>query len=127
VQIVCENTYASVLVVPLDDLPLKQSHKVLVQIGTTARPSGWKTEPATFLPKGSKKEIAGERILDVGRNPWRIADSQLTVRLVNAAINKAVALDGSGGPCREVRVQRDEGAVVVRALAETIYLVLTRD
>ena len=43
VQIDSADMYATVLAVPLDDKPLKQSKKVLIQVGTTARPTGWKT------------------------------------------------------------------------------------
>jgi hypothetical protein len=38
VQITSTNDYASLLVVSLDKLPLSTSKRVLVQVGTTARP-----------------------------------------------------------------------------------------
>jgi len=34
-----------VLIVPLDDLPLAESKKMLVQVGVHARPYGWREEP----------------------------------------------------------------------------------
>ena len=47
VQIDCRNEYAAIVLVALDDKPLAESGRVLVQIGTEARPTGWKTEPVT--------------------------------------------------------------------------------
>ena len=127
VQIDSANAYASVLVVPLDDQPLKQSKKVLIQVGTTARPTGWKTEPASFRPKKAKADIACERLVHVGTAPWLIADTHLTVRIANAALTKAVLLDGAGSPLRDAPLEREGANVVVKAPAETMYLVLSAD
>ncbi len=127
VEIDSADPYASVLVVSLDNLPLKQAKKVLVQVGTTARPTDWKTEPATVRPQGARADLICERIVEVGKAPWRIADTHLTVRIANAAIAKALLLDGFGVPLRDVALDRVEGAVVVKAPAETMYLVLTSE
>ena len=35
------NDYATVMLVALDNQPLNESKRVLVQVGTTARPTGW--------------------------------------------------------------------------------------
>jgi len=125
VQLDSADPYASVLVVPLDDLQLKESKKVLIQVGTTARPTGWKTEPATTRPAGAKADIDCERVLDVGRAPWLIANTHLTVRVANAALTKAVLLDESGVPLREVELEREDATAVVKVPAETMYLILS--
>ncbi|MGD2175332.1 MAG: hypothetical protein PVJ27_08010, partial [Candidatus Brocadiaceae bacterium] len=41
------NDYASIVAVAMDGRPLRSSAKVLVQVGTTCRPTGWKVKPAT--------------------------------------------------------------------------------
>ena len=123
VQIASADSYASVLVVPLDDLPVKQSKRLLVQVGTTARPTGWKTEPAIMRPAGADADC--ERIVERGKAPWLIGNAHLTVRIANAALNKAMLLDGGGCPLREVALQRDGTAAVVKAPPETMYLVLS--
>jgi hypothetical protein len=46
-QITSGNDYASLLVVSLDRQPLNVSKRVLVQVGTTLRPTGWQEKPAT--------------------------------------------------------------------------------
>jgi hypothetical protein len=122
VQIDSADVYASVLVVPLDDLPLKESKRVLVQVGTTARPTGWKTEPAIMRPTGVDADC--ERIVDRGRAPWLIANAHLTLRIANAALGKAVLLDGSGCPVRDVALNRDGAAAVAKVPSETMYLIL---
>ena len=40
-RIACANPYATIVAVALDDQPLATSRKVLIQVGTTCRPSGW--------------------------------------------------------------------------------------
>ncbi|MEK7764734.1 MAG: hypothetical protein AAB368_00720, partial [bacterium] len=39
--LICRNPYASVIVVALDGTPLRDARRVLVQLGTTERPTGW--------------------------------------------------------------------------------------
>src|SRR5439155_23769411 len=46
------NHYAAVVVVAMDNQPLKQSHKILVQVGTVARPTGWQVRETTRDQKG---------------------------------------------------------------------------
>ncbi|HEY0009091.1 MAG TPA: hypothetical protein VGB55_10245, partial [Tepidisphaeraceae bacterium] len=83
VTIESDNEYASVVVVPLDDQPLSTSGKVLIQIGTTARPTGWKDEPANIEVEveGEKKTVPGRRVVAHGGAPWVIANTQLTLTL----------------------------------------------
>ena len=60
VTIVSKNDYACVTVVSLDDKPIATSRRILAQIGTIARPTGWKEKPM--------------RISDQGRHPRRQPD-----------------------------------------------------
>ncbi len=41
VDITCRNRYATIVIVPLDGNPIRESGKVLVQVGTVCRPTGW--------------------------------------------------------------------------------------
>ena len=68
------NEYANVIVVSMDDQPIRSSRKILVQTGTTARLTGWKSKPAEF--KGSDgKRIKGQEIVSTGLAPWRIVNT----------------------------------------------------
>ena len=96
VEIQSGNDYATVLVVSMDDKPLRRSGKILVQVGTTERPLGWKTRPAQVDSR------AGEEVVSFGRAPWMIVNGDVTLSLKNAEITKARVLDANGMPIREV-------------------------
>ena len=57
-----------VLVVSLDDKPLARSGRVLVQVGTRARPTGWADHEATFTADGGKQTIHGRQIDSTGHH-----------------------------------------------------------
>ena len=48
------NTYAAILAVPLDDQPLATSKRILIQIGTAARPTDWATKDVQIKGEGGK-------------------------------------------------------------------------
>ena len=53
-------------------------HKVLVQTGTSARLSGWKTKPAEFKGDGNTM-LKGFEIVATGLPPWRVTDTDMTM------------------------------------------------
>ena len=120
------NDYAAVAVVPLDDRPIAESGRVLVQVGTVARPTGWRARPATFAPDGTADgtKVEGFRILDVGRPPTRVVNTQVTVTVANPSLGKATLLDANAVPVRGVPVTRDGDRLSVELPPETMYLVL---
>jgi len=125
VTITSTNPYAAILVVPLDDQPLATSKKVLVQVGTTARPTGWKSEPAELKVAGHEKPIPAERVLDLGSGPWRIAATHATVTIANPHLTKATLLDANGMAAGDVPVNRAREKCQVNLPPQTMYLVLT--
>ena len=52
VTIECANQYALVVVVALDDRPIAASRRLLVQVGTVCRPTGWREQPAADSDQG---------------------------------------------------------------------------
>ena len=70
VTIVSKNDYACVTVVSLDEKPIATSRRILAQIGTIARPTGWKEKPMRIPTK--EGVLDGSRIVDAGGPPWRI-------------------------------------------------------
>jgi hypothetical protein len=68
-QITSGNDYASLLVVSLDRQPLNVSKRVLVQVGTTARPTGWQEKPATR--KIGEGMVSGAEVVSIGARPGR--------------------------------------------------------
>src|SRR5262249_11425183 len=71
------NKYAAVLVVPLDDQPIGTSQKVLVQTGTEARLTGWKSKAAEFKGDGERM-VKGYEIVATGLPPWRVVNTDVT-------------------------------------------------
>jgi len=122
VTIHSQNDYASVSVVSLDDKPLAESRKILIQVGTTARLKGWQTKPVTFDFK--KQKIEGLEIVNSGKPPWQIAATQATVTLKNTFIQQArrVTLAGRDGGAIPLK-QTDRGCTVTLP-ADVMHVVL---
>ncbi|MEM7697538.1 MAG: hypothetical protein AAF236_03940 [Verrucomicrobiota bacterium] len=115
------NKYATINLVSLDEAPLSESTKILLQVVTVNRLTGYQTEDATFqVGKGDNAyEVDGERILQLGRPPWRIANSEVTVEIDNEQLNKATVLDMEGYP---VETSDIEGTFTVPT--DAIYVIL---
>ena len=79
VTIQTSNDYAAVTVVSLDGLPLKESHRVLVQVGTLARPTGWVERQADFAGDDGKQTFHGKQVVDTGKMPWAVVDTAMTL------------------------------------------------
>jgi hypothetical protein len=122
VQIESGDEYAAVSVVSLDERPLAESRKVLVQIGTTARPSGWETRDVEF--EFEKKQIKGEQIVNTGKPPWRIAEADVRLTISNATLRKATKLDAGGYTAGEVPLSRNRDSATLRFPRDTMYVVL---
>jgi hypothetical protein len=123
-EIGSDDPYASVLVVAMDYLPLAESRQVLIQVGTTARPRGWRTEPAEVTPKNWKHAVPGERILDVGQAPWMVANTRVRVSLDNSRLTEALLLDSDGGVARSLKIDRNGQRLRVVLPPEAMYVVL---
>jgi hypothetical protein len=118
VEIRSSNDYATVLVVAMDNKPLKESGKILVQVGTTERPSDWKTKAADI------KGRAAEQVVDFGHAPWMIVRADMTITIANPAIQTASVLDANGMPRNEVSLKRSAGRVTFQFPPDALYVVL---
>ena len=105
---------AHVIVVSLDGKPLATSDRILLQVMSENVPSGFRTEPAG---NGLKK------ILDIGRDPWRVKDLSGTVKFkrADAGSMKVTALDFNGYPGKTTGT-----AAEIRLSPETVYYLITR-
>jgi len=122
VDLDCHNAYASVVVASLDGAPIGRSHKVLVQVGTESRPTGWK-ERSLMIPVG-KEKVEGRRILDTGHGPWRILKADLTVTIRNPSLHVAHVLDANGNSVGAAELQKAARGVAFRFPASALYVVL---
>jgi len=118
VELQCGNDYATVLAVSMDDKPLKDSGKILVQVGTTERPAGWETKPVQL------KDRPGEEVVSFGHAPWMIVKADVLVVVNNSKVTKARVLDANGVAVRDVPLEQARGGKRLRFPGEALYVVL---
>jgi hypothetical protein len=125
VDIACRNHYASIVVVPLDGRPIRQSEKVLVQVGTVCRPTGWTAVPTRARINGKQSDCF--RILSVGKMPLQVENVDATVAVANPQLTRAILLDVNGMATQTpVEVKRMDGKVAVALPPNAMYVVLSR-
>jgi hypothetical protein len=123
VRVESGNDYAAVAVVSLDDRPLTDARRVLVQIGTEAHPTGWRTEP-TEVKNAAGATVPGRKIVNVGAMPFRIAAADVRLRVRSRGLRRATLLDPALRPLRPVPCGRDGGWLTVTLPPDAMYLVL---
>jgi hypothetical protein len=103
----------TILVVSLDGRPLATSHKMLLQVMSEEKSSGFQTEPAD---KGLK------RIVNIGHDPWLVRELEGVVnfRRADAAQLQVTPLDASGHPSGSALAATD-----LRLQPRTLYYVVT--
>ena len=119
-----ENFYATVIAVSLDDKPLSESGKVLLQITTLSRPHGWTETPITYPSKGSARMVRGFRIDDCGDGHWDVKNTLGTVAIQNAVLSKATLADSNHYAAGAVPVERQGGKLLVKLPPNALYVVL---
>jgi hypothetical protein len=118
VSIRSDAPYATVLVVSMDGEPIASSSKLLVQIGSVARPTGWSSRVIEH-----ENEPALE-VVRFGSAPWQIIEVDALITLRNTTVTKATALDANGMALSDVPLSRSGGAVVVRTPKKALYVML---
>jgi hypothetical protein len=116
--------YATVTVVPMDDLPIASSKKLLVQIGTVVRPTDWKQEAATRKSDDGKSNLQGWKVVNSGKMPWAVRRTEITLGVRNAALKRATVLDAAGYPVRTVTGSSKGGVLTIALPADAMYVVL---
>jgi hypothetical protein len=102
-----------ILVVSLDDQPIETSRKMLLQVMSEERNSGFVTEPT---PEGPR------RIVRIGTDPWLVKGFSGTVELKrpDAASLKVMALDHNGYPARELPTDKS-----ISLAPDTLYYLIS--
>ncbi len=117
-----DDDYAAILVVSLDGKPLDESQRILVQVGTTARPNGW--QQRTVTEKKDDQTVTLQEIVNHGNAPWMVTQSHVRLTLQNTLVESAVALDPNGYQKAPVEVIRDGEAIVLTVPADAMYVIL---
>ncbi len=114
-KIQSQDEYANVVVVAMDDKPLADSGKVLIQIGTISRPTGWSTEI-----KDGKSVV-----ITIGEKPWQVIKSADSITITTNHLKTATALDPAGFPTsKPVPVSSEGKQLTVKLPADALYVIL---
>jgi hypothetical protein len=124
VTITTGNTYATLWVVSMDDQPLTQSHKILVQVTTQARPHGWNVEATEFSPGKNQPTQAGYKILATGGAPWNVVNTDISLVVNNPHLQQATLLDANGYAVAGVPVTTAAGTVQIKLPPNALYVML---
>jgi hypothetical protein len=122
VSIQSGNDYAAISVVSMDNQPLKQARRILVQVGTIARPTGWQIKEAKYDQKGHL--LQGEEIVNTGKLPIQIANTDVTLTINNATLKKATLLDAAGYAAAPVALTKTAAGVTLKLPPNTMYVVV---
>ena len=120
--ILSSNDYASILLVSLDGAPLATSRKVLIQVGTQARPTGWSDQPATWTSDDGAT-INGHKIVSHGQAPWLIADNHVEIRINNPGLTVATALDANGLEMQKAISRKTDDGLTITIPRNCLYVV----
>ncbi len=125
VTIESKNPYATVFVVSLDEEPLASTERVLVQVGTRARPTGWSDHATTFPINDGRQTVSGRQIDSTGKMPWVIEATNVTITVRNAKLKSASLLDINGNARNSLPMRKVEGAASVELPPDAMYVVLS--
>ncbi len=123
VRIEARNPYITVMVVSLDGAPLKSSAKVLVQIGTTCRTTGWQDHAAAFTV--DKQTLDGFQVDNVGNNPWAVEKADGSLTIANPTLSTATILDANGMAAGQAACHAERGSLTLPLPGDALYLLLT--
>ncbi|WP_431300263.1 hypothetical protein [Tabrizicola sp. BL-A-41-H6] len=118
VTVESEAPYASVVVVPLDGEPIAHSSRLLVQIGSIARPTGW---------KASRVQHDGMPALlvdEFGGAPWQVDKVEVRIVVRNNGLSRATALDANGMAVAGVPVSQSNGALTMTLPSNALYVMI---
>lgn len=125
VTITSENDYATINVVSMDDNSIADSEKILIQVGTTFRPTNWTETPSKFMLNGT--EVDGFKITNTGKMPWRAGETKVNITLTNELVRSAHVLDVNGYHKKEIFVKRNGNQLSVNLPQDAMYVVLNTE
>jgi hypothetical protein len=123
VTIESDNDYATIVVAAMDDRPLAQAGKVLIQVGTVCRLTGWRVCDTEFKGGGGQM-LAAKQIVEAGRAPWLVVNTKAKVMIKNSTVKKATLIDPNGYPVKEIDVAKAGGTVSVKLPSNAMYVML---
>jgi hypothetical protein len=107
----------------MDNQTIAQSQKILVQVGTIARSTGWKQKVAQWVDQSGSSH-QGFEILDYGQAPWAIAKNHLSITINNPRITKATILDMNGIATKNLVLERNKTGISFSFPQSSKYVIL---
>jgi hypothetical protein len=108
----------------MDDQPIATSGRLLVQVVTVCRPTGWAQKPATFKSEDGKQTFQGFEVVNTGKMPYQLAVGNGTMQIRNSRVKKALVLDGAGFLRQTVPLSRADGKVSLAVPKDALYVIL---
>ncbi|GBF79774.1 hypothetical protein [Aphanothece sacrum] len=121
--ITSNNNYATVLIVSMDNKPLTNSKKILVQVGTIARSTGWQEKAISWKDKQGNS-VSGLQVINYGQAPWRLINNDLTITINNPNLTQGTIVDSNGLAEGKVSLQGNIKQVSFKFPANAKYLIL---
>ena len=122
VEIASDNDYGTVAVVSMDDKPIRQSGKLLVQVTTQCRPTGWQEKPVTIKMK--EGTFPGFEVVNFGKAPWQVTRAKVTLTISNPGLAKATVLDANGNAAGEAKLVKRGDEVESSFPEDALYVIL---
>ncbi|MEB3230165.1 MAG: hypothetical protein VKJ64_04085 [Leptolyngbyaceae bacterium] len=123
ISLTSTNHYATAMVVSLDGVPIAQSNRLLVQVGTRARPTGWQ-QTATEWTDANNQSYNGFEVINHGEAPWQVISTKMDIHVRNPRINRAIALDMNGMARAAVSLKPIQGGQQLTLPPDAKYIIL---
>ncbi|HEX8377923.1 MAG TPA: hypothetical protein VF602_08890 [Pedobacter sp.] len=120
--ITSKNEYAVVQVVSMDDKTIEESEKILVQVGTVYRPTGWKEAPSKV--KIDNIEYDGFLIENTGSMPWQGQEAHVSLSFEKLKVRSAHALDVNGYLTKEIQLNKSGKGWSMTFPKDALYVIL---
>ncbi|MGY4386649.1 hypothetical protein ACVWYN_003705 [Pedobacter sp. UYP24] len=122
VTIETNNEYATIELVSMDGLDITKSKKILLQVGTIFRPTGWNEVASVY--KGDNMDITGFKITNTGKMPWMGMPSSGSIGIRNKYIKNATQLDAAGYAVKPLTLKIDKGNISLQLPPDAYYILL---
>ena len=117
-----KNEYAVIQVVSMDDKAIAESEKILVQVGTIYRPTGWKESPSKV--NIDDVDYDGFLIENTGRMPWQGQDVNVSLKFDKLKVRSAFLLDINGYLKKEIPLVKSGRGWSVKIPKDAMYVIL---
>lgn len=123
VRISSENDFGSILIVSMDDRPLTQADRVLIQAGGQASLTNQVSIP--WQTTWQNQPVTGFEAVDLGTQPWRMEDIQGNIILFDErTITDIQVLDTKGYYRESITPSEGSGGQRVDLLEDAVYYVV---